>query len=1586
MTERSGILQILEQARADLLDLSARNRLLDTPRRRSRTRTLEIVDELSGEIFRILVAEKRTMTFLAGRTQDEADEEEAEDTLFSDLGLPEDEEPDERGIAKRHRDTKLLTTLDPDRLQKRLLGLYYDARTYEEEQGVNILYLALGFLKWIEAESSDRARHAPLILVPVILERESALDRFKLSYRDDEFSTNLSLHARLRADFGIELPELPDVDEIGPADYFERVRKAISARNRWEVLDDDIVLGFFSFSKFLMYRDLDPGNWPADRNLAAHPIIEPLLTDGFEARDPLFDEEKRIDDLVAPIDMVHVLDADSSQTIAIEEVKRGRNLVIQGPPGTGKSQTITNMIATAVKAGKKVLFMAEKMAALDVVMRRLEDIGLGETCLELHSHKANKRRVLEALDQTLALGRPLVDDLDVTARKLESARDRLNGHAALMHRRVGPSGLTPYRIIGELARFTGESIPLPAFQLAAAPAWARPEAEERTGLVRDIAERIAELGTPAAHPWRGVGAEPMLPSDTARLRDRIAAIVDEAKLLLGLATSLSTKLSYGTDLQVGDVARLVWLGSLIAEFPKGDPRGFADPSWATRDTEIAELVQTGAKLTLIERSLRDKVVDAAWSIDLSPMRRDLAAYGGSMFRMLNGRYRTAQAELRGLMTFRPPKALEDRLTIVDGLIAGQNARRTLKSLDSLGKGAFGDLWRGARSDWTSLQEIVDWERKSRTRNRPENFLHVVARLGNLDSVSGLAKEIEERSRAFSPEVRDIVATLRLDLPTAFEATDMDAVGFEALSTRLQDWLSDMEGLSKWIVLRTRLEAAREAGLDTLVDRLVDGRIGPELAVDQYRYAYLETLMREIVRAYPDLAAFDGGSHGKIVERFKALDRERIGLAREEVAQAHHAGIPRGGMGGAGEIGVIRHEINKKRRHMPLRRLMDRAGNAVQAVKPVFMMSPMSVAQFLPPGNITFDLLLIDEASQVLPIDALGAIARAHQIVVVGDERQLPPTRFFARGVDTIDDFDNETQTVGDLESILGLCSSRGLPECQLRWHYRSRHHSLIAVSNHEFYDDRLFIVPSPYRSESDLGVSFQHVRDGVFDRGRSGTNRPEARVVARAVVEHARRFPDMSLGVGAFSIRQRQAILDELEHLWRQATDVKDYFARGGAEPFFVKNLENIQGDERDVIFISVGYGRDSDGFFSMNFGPLSAEGGERRLNVLISRARKRCRVFSSITADDIDLARARGRGPAAFKTFLRFAETGSLWVGRPTGRDFESPFEEAVGSAVRRQGFEIEPQIGIAGFFIDIGVVDPDNPGCYVLGIECDGAAYHSARSARDRDRLRQEVLEGQGWTIHRIWGPDWFQRPEEETRKILAAIEDARNKTLPWEEGSSSDLDDPDGDGSSAPKIRRLDRDDDANHPPAVATIPYAEATFAVPRRVPLHEVQPAHMAGIVRQVVEVEGPIHVDGLAQRITSLWGLRRTGSRIAAAVVAGVRYAVRDRAVVQRGRFVDMPDRPEIPVRDRSQVTLQVLRQPDILPPAEIGAAIEAVVAAHVAISLADAVVEVARLLGFRATSAQLRRVIERVARQWMQEARLVERKGKLYGVGDAGG
>jgi hypothetical protein len=443
-------------------------------------------------------------------------------------------------------------------------------------------------------------------------------------------------------------------------------------------------------------------------------------------------------------------------------------------------------------------------------------------------------------------------------------------------------------------------------------------------------------------------------------------------------------------------------------------------------------------------------------------------------------------------------------------------------------------------------------------------------------VGNLARRLGILLDAIDQHLNAICTTVALAVDDAFGAPTIDAIHFPDLVARCGSWFDGIEGLPKWIAYRGQAKRLRELGLAEFVDRLADGRLRTSAATDEFDMAYYEAVLRAMATNDPEILSFDGHTHTRKVDEFRRLDLLRIALARLEVAASHHRGIP--ARQGVGPIGVLRTEIAKQRRLLPIRQLVKRAGAAMQAIKPVFMMSPLSVAQFLEPGAITFDMLVIDEASQVRPIDALGAIARCRQIVVVGDERQLPPTAFFSKLASDEDEDDEAVTRVTLVESILGLCSACGVPERMLRWHYRSKHESLIAVSNREFYDNQLYIVPSPVTEQSALGLRFHHIPQGTFDVGGTRTNRVEARAVAAAVMSHARANPDLSLGVVAFSAAQRCAILDELEALRRQSERTEGFFESAHPnEPFFVKNLENVQGDERDVMFISVGYGRNPE-------------------------------------------------------------------------------------------------------------------------------------------------------------------------------------------------------------------------------------------------------------------------------------------------------------------------------------------------------------------------------------------------------------------------
>ena len=1797
----------LERARLRLLDLSARNRLLNIPRGKSRSRSLiDVVDERTSEVYRLLVKESRAMTFLPGRTAGGETEGEDGDEI-ADLAQPEDDGVDSRGIANRHTDTRLQTRLTSKGLQKRLLTLFFDALTLEEEQGVNVLYLGLGTLKWIDPNNAANVRYAPLVLVPVSLDRATAGDRFKMRWRQEDPSSNLSLEAMVDQIHLLKLPAFEVSDDLDIVAYCSAVREAVSSKPGWEVSPDDIVLGFFSFSKFLMYRDLSPEAWPASGSLAQQPLIRALLRDGFPVGSPSIPDDVSIDPLLPAESLLHIVDSDSSQTLAVHDVREGRNLVIQGPPGTGKSQTIANIIANAVAAGKTVLFVAEKMAALDVVKRRLDATGVGDACLELHSNKTNKRRILDELRRTWELGSPKGAALSSLSRRLTDARTVLNTHVERLHRPHGNSGFTPYDVIGQLTRLREAGETPNDIALTDPSEWTEDGFKERHSLLVELSERVALIGQPSLHPWHGTSIEVVLPNQLARLLDRIASLRNELETILGRMRDIAVLLQRSAPTETGGFAPLVvladrvatappldgaalghtfwdhqpaaidsllalgarhrglmleladhvrpeawmlpldevlhelaslpdsfppeafarckWLadalpkfvvevgklksqlgldaaadtlvaiskaittGQRVAAAPDASPEVFAAAIWENGIEVAARLADSVAKLEEVRSSVGNKVTAAAWSVDTERERQLLRLKGSSVFRWLSSDWRRANALLRSLV--RDPRAsATELLEVLDAVGEGRTALAQVKQGDSLGSTAFGADWQGEQTRSAPLRSLVAWMRSlrglgatprliaARLPNREDisvratrvlrmlnevrpqleafwNELGAVAthefeeatsvtsaRLsGLLSRASGAARadatvrrvltqpEVDAAARiallarvreaqrmatavdeqqqlgaaAFGScwqdastdwpgcasaaswvkangDIRQLAATLesrnepkdkadglsaavsdwhvryaalltdlRASASSLFGTASAEKTAVSDLLARLSLWSENGEQLSTWTAYRERAERARQLGLEDVVSRLEGGQLPHASVIGSFEMAFFEALLSDMVRVDGALARFDGELHNRAVKDFAALDRESLLAGRIDVVQAHHRRLPPK-QGGVGPLGVLRGEMARQRGLMPIRQLMQRAGPAVQALKPVLMMSPLSVAQFLPAGQITFDLLVMDEASQIQPVDALGAIARCRQVVVVGDERQLPPTRFFSKVTDGDGDDDDEGAQVADVESILGLFSARGLPQRMLRWHYRSRHQSLIAVSNSQFYENKLIIVPSPYTAEAGMGLSFHHFANGVFDTGGSGANAIEAEAVARTIVRHATQSPEQSLGVATFSVRQRRAILDQLEILRRQHPETEAFFDAHPSEPFFVKNLENVQGDERDVIYISVGYGKNAQGVMSMRFGPLGNDGGERRLNVLISRAKLRCEVFSSITDDDIDLDRAKGKGVVAFKLFLRFARTGRMDLAGAEAAGVADVFESQVAAAIRARGYEVHPRVGIAGLYIDLAVMDPALPGRYLLGVECDGRSYSAARSARDRDRLRRAVLEDHGWIMHRIWSFDWLHRPKEELNRLMAALETAKVELagLPSETSRRK--------RAVAVEISVIDRGDVVEiglEPTTSASsdVPaYQSARVQALRNYPeIPSVPAALLGGLVESIVVQEGPVHLDVVVTRIRNAWGVGRAGNKIRSAIEEACDLIVRSQRVRSSGGFLSMPGVAVVP-RDRSNAGDET-KKSDLVAPEEIHEAVLLVVRQNLGVKPSEIAASVSRLLGFGATT-----------------------------------
>ena len=1424
---------------------------------------------------------------------------------------------------------------------------------------------------------------------------------------------------------------------------------------------------------------------------------------------------------------------DSSQTLAIHEVRRGKNLVIQGPPGTGKSQTIANIIASAIADGKTVLFVAEKMAALEVVKRRLDQTGVGDACLELHSNKANKRLLLEELKRVWDLGSPRGQFPDELIENLTEARDSLNAHPARLHKVYTPSGLSPYQVIGQLVRLRQNEQTPTDFILHGFDEWSNNDLIKRLDLVKELIERIENIGLPHNHPWNGVKRESVLPGELDRLMPKIttllhkvhdfhntiatlavrvgitpepvlfneadkifqianlinqapeleeAALVNpvwsnslyEIKSLIEQGTTYQNNfeeikdllhdeqfdtplLEFRDELQTvpedllpdafsaaraltvahltkelgteslyrssQEINNLIELSIRVADAPDASPQAFVASVWEHGVEQAKELVNSIADLHSLRQKIDPHVSETIWDTELTQIRHNLAIHTG-MFKILNSEWRRSRALAHSLIR-NTNQPIQQQIELLDKVIQAQALRKNIANASEFGNSAFGSHWRGENSDSSALKALVEWmatlkdvgsearllasqlsdretlrhfsQKLEQLLNQadielkqlwkafgataeswfdnhysikrvPLSYVETMAqKLSRIDSTSqqvfkdpadrpgerlALVKKIialQYQKKAIESQyelgsaalgstwqgtlsnwqnivsdctwiekhgdLRFICATVNdrgelLNSANQLSATRVSIINelenlanelesstdeffhldnqhlrIDSVLQKLTSWTENAEQLSKWVAWQHRRNQANNLGLSEVVERLEDGRLPLSTCYSSVEYTYYESLFSLMAKETPSLSRFDGELHNRKVQYFAEMDLRRIKSSSIEVARAHHRRIP-SKIGAAGPVGVLRAEMARKRGHMPIRQLMLKAGPAIQAIKPVMMMSPLSVAQFLIPGKQKFDLLVMDEASQIQPVDAIGAIARCQQVVVVGDERQLPPTSFFSRMTEASnDDGDEDSTQVADIESILGLFVARGLPQRMLRWHYRSRHQSLIAVSNSQFYENKLFIVPSPYTEEAGMGLRFHYVENGVFESGAGNANPIEAKRIATAILEHVQQNPELSLGVATFSVSQRKAIQDELEVLRRLNPQYEDFFNSHPGEPFFIKNLENIQGDERDVIMISVGYARNKQGYLAMRFGPLGSQGGERRLNVLISRAKRRCEVFASITDEDIDLERAKDVGVIAFKLFLQYARTGRLSMSKVSGRPMDSVFEEQVASALQNRGYQVHPQVGIAGFFIDLAIADPELPGRYLLGIECDGSAYHSSRSARERDRLRQAVLEDHGWIIHRIWSTDWFQRPEEQLQKVIDAIDNAKAELNSRAEHTY-------GRSRAVPvdivAVERedvievgFDRTDFAND----QSVSYEEAQPEANLSYALHETPNGILADMVEKIVFTESPIHINEVITRLRSAWGLQRAGARIESVVSHAAQIACRKGNIYKEHEF-----------------------------------------------------------------------------------------------------
>jgi very-short-patch-repair endonuclease len=1578
----------LQASRKELLDIGLRNNLINF---RKTTKNLTFVQGDTSAVFDALYVNEKSLGFgSTGRavrkselTRSNVQGGDREEGLApTDLELLEElsvsgalapdtrraETDSARSGGRRASQVRLQTALDDERLFLQLLKIKLEAQTFIEEQGVNTLFVALGFLHWYEADSSVEARKAPLLLIPVSLERTSALEHFKLVYTGDDLVINLSLDAKLKTDFGIKLPQVDLDADLTPEDleqYFAAVAKAVRMQKRWSIEQDELVLGFFSFAKLLMFQDLDPQSWPKEKSPAKHDVLTRLLARGFSDLEPKFAEDVNVDSVVEPGDIRFVKDADSSQTQAILEVRSGSNLVVQGPPGTGKSQTITNVIAELIAQNKTVLFVSEKMAALEVVKRRLDESHLGDAVLELHSQRATKTSVLKELARSLEQGKPLNGKGEQDIKNLKEVQESLNAYCEVVAAHVGNSGLPFLDVLGRYMKQKREWPALSPLAFKPMRLWTFDTFAERRDLLLQLGLQLNAMGRPDKNPYWGSLRTYFTPIEEASASDALNGSLGLLAQLQDIASSLSRRLMLSQPVTVQDVEVVCRAARRAEEAPKLQGVQLSTQDWQLRRDALFVLIRAGQSMSELRQKFAGLLIDAAWEQDLLPVRQALMTYGSKWWRFMSGEFKGAKRKLQAVAKGALPKEAESMLAMVDAVIDYQQHKRAYDPLESLGEALYGAQWQGNISDWMVLRRITEWvvalHDDLGKGNIPEGIVTFLS--GNADA-SGLGEMVVSIERCvadLSNELSKVSVALGMEAQTKAGRLDMRMAPVIELATQLSGW---KDGL---------LELYQLARFNALSEKLYQETLGefadysasceqPQELVPLLELTWYAGLVESAYALHPILQRFDRVQHEHRIKRFRELDLASLRHSQTQLAAKVWEAKPN--INQPGEMAVLRAELNKKRRHLPIRQLIHKAGRAIQQIKPVFMMSPMSIANFLPPGMIDFDVVIFDEASQVKAVDAFGAILRGKQVVVVGDTRQMPPTDFFGRDID----FDDEDNTTGDIESILSMFKAAGCWERYLRWHYRSRHESLIAVSNAEFYDNKLVIFPSSGANPAATGIRFDHLPEALYDRGRTRTNKGEAKAVAQAVMDHAIKTPQLSLGVAAFSVAQRDLIQIEVELLRRRMAEAEPFFIQHPNEPFFVKNLENIQGDERDVVFISIGYGRNESGKIAKEFGPLNKDGGHRRLNVLITRAKMAMRVFCNFKADDLELDASAKHGVRALKNFLKFAETRQLEVAHETGKAADSPFETEVIEALRDLGHNVEPQVGTAGYFIDMAIKDPDRPGRYLLAVECDGAAYHSSRSARDRDRLRQGVLEGLGWTFHRIWSTDWFRNRSQELGRVVDAIHAAKAGA---DQSAPTPL-------PAEPRVEHvITRDLTTLDAPAEFAKPYLKARLPAVTGRELHEADNATLAGLIQAVAAVESPVHVDEVAKRLMDAYGVSRAGSRITARLSEALQYAAAQRLIDVRGGFVYAIGGDPVQARDRSSFS-STERKIELVAPEEIDAALLDSVRLGFSLMPDAATAAAINLLGFGRATQRIAAVAEERLAQLTRAGLLVKSNGAL--------
>ena len=1271
-------------------------------------------------------------------------------------------------LSSKHKDKYIQTILKPKDLERKVNSIKRLSRTAATEKGINTLYLAIGFLEWVESENSDNKILSPLLLLPIELEekRTKKGSEFIISGGNSDIQVNIVLKAKLEKDFGIILKDFEEEDT--PEKYFESIKKDINQRDRWNI-KRFVTLGYFYFAKMAMYYDLDPNNW---QDLGSQQSLQDIFSGsesdgGFENED--YEVDKKEVSKKVPI---LINSSDASQFSAIVDVMDGNNTAIQGPPGTGKSQTISNIIGAALAKKQTILFCAEKKPALEVVYKKMVAAGLGDFCLKISNTAVRKSEVIGDIKKRLNISKVNFNESNYKNEKLkeEEVKNKLIEYKEILHANIGNSGIKVSDISGLTSKFSAISkskIYLEIFnnELDKLGESFEKITEDKFLLIisnlknsEDSSNKILKkYGSIAKHPWSGFKNIRINPYDKSKIIEQFTNFresIDEIENKIKIFTDSNPTLKIFNKVNCLDQLEKI-TSEKIENVEKIDQYINLFKS----ESDLKSIKDFEIELGAIQNELKiENKTKAIFKIKVSDFKKikdikDIISNSNFLSPIFPS-YRNAKKEYLSItkdhIYFEKSKAISNLNQYIDYTkvhLKLTNAKKLIKGNQKY-KRILGNIFQEEKTNLNIIEEIISCGNlifnlfDKKTLNlilEDPKLIHKINK--GKDELSICLEKLDKKFDNLSNHIDE-----ELFFEKKYKSAD-----FLNIKKKIKNL--QLELLEEWIdySMSQDLFGPIEKNFIKLTDNFNKGDISYEELFKTLYYNYLLKLTYDI---YPNLTTFDGLKLEQMRKEFKILDQslseqKKKKLFNNLANNSITGGRSHGQTKKCTELALIERITSQKMPRIKLRELIKKSSQALLDMKPCFIMPPTVLSELVVAKEDFFDLLIIDEASQMRMEDSISALARSKQCVIVGDQQQLPPSNQFNANTD---DEDEENDLVE--ESILDLANSRFKANRMLKWHYRSRHESLINFSNHHFYQNQLIIPPSPstasavtsnkvdayYKGKINVQEKDKLIRDLIpfmkanIRKGENDKNSKSCLIVTMNI------FQAESIEDDINKKKLDYPVIEEYENSWKDT-----------GEEFTIKNLESVQGDERDVIFISTLFGPESPGMKTkQTFGPINNNGGQRRLNVLFTRARQNLNLYTSLSSNDI-ISEGAPEGRQIFKAYIEYAKTGKIETGNDaTGREPPNDFQLFIGDGIKKMGYEIVHEVGVSGFFIDIGVKHKSFPDGFILGVECDGRAYHSSKSARDRDILRQEILEGLGWNIYRIWSTDWFLDPNKELKKL--------------------------------------------------------------------------------------------------------------------------------------------------------------------------------------------------------------------------------------------